>query len=313
MRNLSFVARLRAHSAGQQRLFDKLAVEPPGPADALALAEAPLALLAAAALDCTPADAAVVGVLPVRLLPDVAETVQRARAHRAFAEAEVVDLACDAPATVGALDLACETLTRLLSEMPGAVARIDEPSLLALAAGAGLPPEGAAARLAAHGVVEVRRWTAGGAARVGELPVHEVWEVPAALDAAFVEALFAGERRPIVLVPTAESTGIQLLRATAVARLAGLGPITVIARGELKGPDATLCFGADRIEAELDPPGTMGSRTRAYGEAAIRGAQRTPIRPRRRAADKKVAHILDENVDPSLLPGGAGAALEILE
>lgn len=313
MRNLSFVARLRAHSAGKQGLMQKLAAEPAGPADALALAEAPLSLLAAAALDRTPPEAAVVGILPVRLEADVGATLEKARAHRAFGEAEILELSCEVPATVGAIDQACETLSRLLGEMPGAVARIDEACLRALAEGAGLPLEGAAARLAAHGVVEIRRRGTGGASRVGELPVHEVWEVPATIDAAFVNALFAGERRPLSLEPTAEATGVQLLRATALARLAGLHPITVVAQGELKGPDAALCFGADRIEAELDPPGTMGSRTRAYGEGAIRGAQRTPARARRRSADKKVAHILDENVDPALLPGGAGKSLEVLE
>lgn len=312
MSSISFVSRLRAHSSGKQALFEKLAVEPIGPADALALAEAPLSLLAAEALEKSAPEAAVVGILPVRLLADVAETCEKARAHRAFAEAEILDLVCDAPATVGVIDQASEVLARLLAEMPGAVARIDEASLRALADGAGLPLEGAAARLAGRGVVEVRRFGRGGPLRIGELRVHEVWAVPATIDAAFVQALFEGERRPLSLAPTVEATGIQLLRATALARLAGHEPITVVGKDELKGPDAALCFGADRLEAELDPPGTMGSRTRAYGEAAIRGAQRTPARARRRSADKKVAHILDENVDPALLPGGETKSLEVV-
>lgn len=310
MKSLSFVARLRAHSAGQQGLFAKLAVEPPGPADALELAKAPLPLLAAAALEQTPAEAAVLGVLPVRLGADVSESFEKAMAHRAAAEAEILNLSSESPATVGAIDLACELLTRLRKAMPGVVARIEEESLRALAEGAGLSLEGAAARLADHGVAEIRRMGRGGPLRIGNLPVHEVWEVPAAIDSEFVNALFEGERRALSLAPGQEATGIQLLRATALARLAGHGPITVVGKDELKGPDAALCFGADRLEAELDPAGSMGSRTRAYGEAAILGAQRTPARARRRAAEKKVAHILDEDVDPALLPGGG---LEVLK
>lgn len=307
----SFVTRLRAHSAGLQDLLDRLAVKEPGPEDLLALARAPLPLLATAVRERMPERAAVVGVVPVRLGPDVAETCEKAMAHRAWAEAEILDLSCTVPATVGALDQLCEVLDRLLRAASGAVARIEEESLLALAEGAGLPAEGAARRLAAHGVVEVRRRGSGGPLAYGPLPVHELWEAPAEITLEFVRSLLETERRPLSFAQGRSATGIQLLRAAALARLAGHQPITVVGGDELKGPDAALCFGADRMEAELDPAGSMGSRTRAYGEAAIRGAQRLPERARRRSAEKEVAHILDENVDPSLLPCGEETGLEV--
>lgn len=305
------MARLRAHSAGQEKLFARRAGEI-GAEELLALAQAPLALLAGAALERTPEEAAVVGVLPVRLGADVSESFDKALAHRAAAEAEILNLSCEVPATMGAIDQACELLSRLLAALPGASARIEEESFRALAEGAGLALEGAASRLASSGVGEIRRLGSGGPLRIGELPVREVWEVPFEIDAAFVKALCQGERRSLSLAPGKRATGIQLLRATALARLAGHGPITVVGKDELKGPDAALCLGADRLEAELDPAGSMGSRTRAYGEAAIRGAQRKPARPRRRAAEKKVAHILDEDVDPALLPGGEKKGLEVI-
>lgn len=308
---MSFVARLRAHSAGQEKLFARRAGEI-GAEELLALAQAPLALLAGAALERTPEEAAVVGVLPVRLGADVSESFDKALAHRAAAEAEILNLSCEVPATMGAIDQACELLSRLLAALPGASARIEEESFRALAEGAGLALEGAASRLASSGVGEIRRLGSGGPLRIGELPVREVWEVPFEIDAAFVKALCQGERRSLSLAPGKRATGIQLLRATALARLAGHGPITVVGKDELKGPDAALCLGADRLEAELDPAGSMGSRTRAYGEAAIRGAQREPEKARRRSAEKKVAHILDEDVDPALLPGGESKSLEVL-
>lgn len=308
----SFVTRLRAHSAGLEGLLERLAEGNPGPEELHTLAQGPLSLLAAAVSERMPARAAVVGVLPVRLLPDVAETCEKARAHRAWAEAEILEFSCPVPATVGAIDQLCEVLGRLLREAPGATARIDEPSLVALAEGAGLPVEGAAARLASHGVTEVRRIGAGGPHAYGPLPVHEVWEAPAEITMDFLRSLFEGKRRPLSFVQGESATGIQLLRAAALVRLVGHHPITVVGGDELKGPDAALCFGADRMEAQLDPAGTMGSRTRAYGEAAIRGAQREPEKARRRSAEKKVAHILDEDVDPALLPGGESKSLEVL-
>jgi hypothetical protein len=135
--------------------------------------------------------------------------------------------------------------------------------------------------------------------------VRELLEVPGEFTDGFVAALLAGPPRPLALIGGQEATGVWMLRAAALARLAGHQPVTVVGGAELKGPDAALCFGADRMEAELDPAGTMGSRTRAYGEAAIRGAQLEATSPRRRAeAQGRVAHILDEVVDPAHLPGG---------
>lgn len=324
---LPFVVRLRAHSAGLEPLVEAIAAGSRDPADLLALARGPLPLLSALVAEVQPRQAAVIGVLPVQLLADVSETCEKALAHRAAAEAEVVDLRVQAPAPMGALDQACEVMTRLLAKLPGAQGRIAWECLVALAEGAGLPPEGAAKRLAAAGVVEVRKPVASpteagdaagatkatahsseGAApalEVGPLPIHEVWEVPPELSEALVAALLAGPKRPLALAPSPETTGVQVLRVAALARLVGHHPVTAIGGDELKGADAALCFGADRLEAELDPAGAMGSRTRAYGEAAIRGAQLEPARPRRRATStKKVAHILDEDVDPTLLPGG---------
>src|SRR5690606_34547921 len=82
-----------------------------------------------------------------------------------------------------------------------------------------------------------------------------------------------GSGSSLALEAGPNTTGILLLRATALTRIAGFSSISVGGGDELKGPDGCLAFGADRLEAQLDPPGTMGSRTRAYGEAAILGAQ----------------------------------------
>lgn len=385
---MSFAVRLRAHGAGMEELAQRVLAGGRDPADLLALAEAPLPVLGALVAAVAPREAAVVGLLPVRLGADVEETVARALAHRAAPEAEVLELSARAPCVTGALDLACEALRRLLAQIPGATARVDEASLHALAAGAGLTPEGAAGRLAQAGVTlvtakrvpgaahlrvlpdddsaetrtspsggraageptaggaiesgadvsaETRASPSGGRAaggptaegadasgadvsaetpaaplgehaqRIGALPIRESWEVPPAIDARFVAALLAGPRRPLFLRASRETTGIVLLRAVALARLAGHGPIAVGGEAELKGPDACLSFGADTLEAELEPAGSLGSRNRAYGEAAIRGAQLALVPPRRRMAPgRRAAHILDEDVDPALLPGGAG-------
>ncbi|WP_373046394.1 hypothetical protein [Vulgatibacter sp.] len=307
---LPFAVRLRAHSAGMEELAHRVLAGGRDAADLLALAHGPLPVLGTLVAAVAPKEAAVVGLLPVRLGADVAETVEKALAHRAAAEAEVIDLAATAPCTTGALDQACEVVRRLLAQLPGATARIDEASLHALAAGAGIGPDGAAARLAQAGFSLVTAARIPGALQLasegtGSLPVRESWEVPSQIDERFVQALLAGPRRPLFLKASRDTTGIVLLRAVALARLAGHGPIAVGGEDELKGPDACLSYGADTLEAALDPAGAMGSRTRSYGEAAVRGAQLALLPPKRRMAPgKKAAHILDEKVDASLLPGG---------
>lgn len=321
---LPFAVRLRAHSAGLEALAQRVLAGSRDAADLLALADGPLPVLGALVAQNAPKEAAIVGLLPVKLGADVSETVAKALAHRAATEAEVIELTAAAPCITGALDQACETLKRLLAEIPGASARIDEASLHALAAGAGISPEGAASRLAQSGVTLVTAPRIPGATlqlldqnkpqqlgeTVGPLPVRECWEVPSQVDARFVDALLKGPRRALFLRASNNTTGVVLLRAVALARLAGHGPIAVGGEAELKGPDAALMYGADTLEAELDPPGSLGSRTRSYGEAAIRGAQLGLVPPRRRIAPaKKAAHILDEQIDPSLLPGGAGEEL----
>lgn len=320
---MPFAVRLRAHTAGMEELVARVLAGSREPADLLALAHGPLPLLGTVVARVAPNRAAVVGLLPVRLGHDVGETVQAALAHRAAAEAEAIELSAQAPCTAGALDQACEVVRRLLAKLPGATARVDEASLHALAAGANLTPEGAAARLAQAGVslVTAHRIPGatklrvveggsavpeGGATRIGPLPIRETWEVPPEIDARFVEAVLSGPRRALLLRASPDTTGIVLLRAVALCRLAGHGPIAAGGDAELKGPDACLSFGADTLEAELEPAGSLGSRTRAYGEAAIRGAQMELIAPRRSMAPpaRKAAHILDEVVDPALLPGG---------
>lgn len=317
---LPFAVRFRAHSAGLEELAHRVLAGGRDPNDMLQLADAPLPVLGALVAHVAPKEAAVVGLLPVLLGADVAETVTKALQHRASAEAEVIELTAKAPCATGALDQACETINRLRAKLPGAEARIDEASLHALAAGAGISPEGAASRLAQSGVTLVTAPRVPGAAHlhvvgansqlgenVGPLAVRESWEVPPQIDARFVEALLVGPRRTLFLRASNNTTGIVLLRAVALARLAGHGPIAVGGDAELKGPDGSLSFGADTLEAELDPPGALGSRTRTYGEAAVRGSQLALVPPRRQAMPgKKAAHILDEQVDPSLLPGGAG-------
>lgn len=308
---LPFVVRLRAHSAGLEGQVERIFAGGRSAEDLLALAHAPLPLLAALLSEMAPAKASIVGILPVHLLSDVSETCGKALAHRASAEAEILEIHVSSPAPMGAIDQACEVIARLRAALPGAVARMDLEGLRTLAEGAGLTLEGAASRLAAAGLEELRCADAQGAP--GNLPAQERREAPAVIDEAFVQGLLEGERRSLSLVPTRDATGIQLLRAAALARLAGHHPIAVVGKDELKGPDVSLCFGADRIEAELDPAGSLGSRTRAYGEAAIRGAQLELSPPRRRAVSKKVvAHILDEEVDPALLPGGDAMSLEVV-
>ncbi|HEY0840896.1 MAG TPA: hypothetical protein VGD74_11970 [Vulgatibacter sp.] len=205
------------------------------------------------------------------------------------------------------LNEACTLVERLLAELRGATARIDTASLAALAAAAGATVEDAAARLSAAGVTQLE--VLPGGVYVG--PLEPTFSVVAAStpDLSFVEALLARPPSSLVIRLGEDATGVGLLRAVALARLAGHGPIAVGGTDELKGPDACLAFGADRLEARLDPPGAMGSRTRAYGEAAVRGAQLALRPPARRAkAGKAVAHILDEHVDPEALPGGDVAA-----
>lgn len=316
---LPFAVRLRAHSAGLEPLAARVHAGSREPEDLLALADGPLPLLGAIVSTVQPKEAAVIGLLPVKLnQADVAEQLEKALAHRAAQEAETIALSAEAPCTAGALDLACELTKRLIAKLPGTTARIDEASLHALAAGAGVAPEGAASRLAQAGVTLVTAPRIPGALRVldantpsttgaaiGPLTLRETWEVPAHIDERFVKALLDKPNGPLALTPSNNTTGIVLLRAVALARLAGHGPIAVGTTDELKGPDACLSFGADQLEAELDPPGALGSRTRTYGEAAVRGAQLTLIAPKRRATPgKKAAHILDEQVDASLLPGG---------
>jgi len=317
---MPFAVRLRAHAAGMEALAERVIAGSRAPEDLLALADAPLPLLGAIVAGVAPKEAAVVGLLPVQLGADVNETVRKALAHRAAPEAEAIELSARAPCITGALDQACEVVRRLLAEMPGATARVDEASLHALAAGAGVSPEGAASRLHQAGVALITAPRIPGASHlrilgkeeqpvaagpIGPIPLRESWEVPSRIDERFVAALLAGDRRPLFLRASRDTTGIVLLRAVALARLAGHGPIAVGGDAELKGPDACLSFGADTLEAELDPAGSFGSRNRAYGEAAIRGAQLRLVPPRRRMTpEKKGAHILDEKVDPSLLPGG---------
>lgn len=291
---LSFAVRMRAHAAGLEDVAGRVVAGGRAPEDLLALAEGPLPLLGTMAAAVSPGQAAVVGLLPVHVGGDVGAAVAKALAHRASAEAEVLCLKAEAPCTAGALDLACETARRLLDQLPGTTARIDLASLHALAAGAGVEPSGAAGRLQKAGVVQAR----------------PTLEVPSAIDEAFVRYLLEREKGPLSLQAGPDTTGIVLLRAVALARLTGHGPLAIATTGELKGPDACLSFGADLLEAELDPPGTLGSRTRSYGEAAVRGAQLQLVSPSRRAAEgRKIAHILDEKVDPSLLPGGSPEAL----
>lgn len=320
---LPFAVRLRAHSAGLEPLAARVHAGSREPEDLLALADGPLPLLGAIVSTVQPKEAAVIGLLPVKLnQADVAEQLEKALAHCAAQEAEVIALSAEAPCTAGALDLACELTKRLIARLPGTTARIDEASLHALAAGAGVAPEGAASRLGQAGVTLVTAQRIPGvtalrvvgespdfksvaSATVGPLTVRETWEVPSNLDERFIRALLDKANGPLALTPSNNTTGIVLLRAVALARLAGHGPIAVGTTDELKGPDACLSFGADQLEAELDPPGALGSRTRTYGEAAVRGAQFTLIAPKRRATPgKKAAHILDEQVDASLLPGG---------
>src|SRR5690606_15236058 len=81
-----------------------------------------------------------------------------------------LELSAQGPCPTGALDQACEVLRRLLAALPGATARVDEASLHALAAGAGLPPAGAAARLHHAGAALVTAPRVPGAARLRILP-----------------------------------------------------------------------------------------------------------------------------------------------
>jgi len=301
--SLSFAVRLRAHSAGLEEVVTRIVAGGRAAADLVALAAGPLPVLAAMASAASPKEARVVGLLPL----DAGTPASKALAHRAAAEGEVVVLRAPNGSGSGALDESCVALEGLLRDLRGATARVDSSSLAILARAAGITAEDAATRLAAAGVTELELLP-GDAPVAGLSPTFSVI-APAAIDAAFVEALLA--RAPSALTIRADegATGAALLRAVALARLAGHGPIAVGGADELKGPDACLAFGADRLEAMLDPPGSMGSRTRAYGEAAVRGAQLT-LRPpaRRGAAGKAVAHILDEHVDPASLPGGDVAA-----
>ncbi len=305
---LPFSVRLRAHAAGLEEVVSRIAGGGRDEADLLALAGGPLPLLAAMASKVAPKDAAIVGTLPVELQADAASSVERALIHRAAAEAEVVEIQAG-PGSDATVAIAAEAVQALLSRLRGATASIDEGSLAALAAASDLPLEEAASRLRDAGVSRLTAFHP--ASSVGGLAVRQTMVVPAAIDLAFVQSLRAGAAGPLHVVGAEGATGVQLLRGVALARLAGYGPITVGGGDELKGPDACLAFGADRIEAQLDPPGTMGSRTRAYGESAVHGAQLGLIPPARRAAPGgRVAHILDDVVDPSLLPGGDPAAVE---
>ena len=297
--SLPFAVRLRAHAAGLEEVVTRIDAGGRDAADLLALAAGPLPLLAAMAAEVAPKDARVVGLLPYGL----GTPPEKALAHRAAAEAEVIALR----ATEGSLDDACAALQTLRAALRGAVGRVDTASLAHLAKGAGISAEEAAARLAEAGVTELEILP--GDAKVAGLAPTFVVVAPAAIDRAFVDGLLSCPPSSLSLRLDAGATGVVLLRAVALARLAGHGPIAVGGADELKGPDACLAFGADRLEALLDPPGSMGSRTRAYGEAAVRGSQLQLIPPRRRAAaGKAVAHILDEHVDPESLPGGDIAA-----
>lgn len=307
---LPFAVRLRAHSAGLEAVVQRLIAAAPGERladDLLALVKGPLPLLGALASSAMHKEASVVGLLPVEILADPKATAEKALAHRAAAEAEVLELTA-ASAASDVLDVATEALRTLLAKLRGATARIDETSLNTLASAAGVSVETAAARLADAGVIAVTRLCAkpgNGAMELGPLPVRESLVVPSAIDDAWISKLLSAGPRPVALVAGPDTTGIELLRASAISRIAGFGPISVGGADELKGPDGCLAFGADRLEAQLDPPGSMGSRTRAYGEAAIHGAQLAVEPPSRRApATKRLAHILDDDVDPSLLPGG---------
>src|SRR5690606_2225264 len=126
----------------------------------------------------------------------------------------------------------------LLATLRGASGRIDEASLRRLAAGAGIAAEEAATSLANAGVTLVtrRREEAGrGELSIGPLPIRETWGVPEALDEAWIEALLGASsargaadtgavpRASIALVAGPNTTGIQLLRAVALARIAGFG------------------------------------------------------------------------------------------
>jgi len=303
--SLSFAVRLRAHAAGLEEVVERIAAGGREPADLAALAAGPLPLLAAMASAAAPKEAQVVGLLPL----DVGKPASDALAHRAAAEAEVVVLRAGAPNGSGprALDDACAAAEAVLRELRGATARIDSGSLSRLAAAAGVSAEAVAKRLGEAGVTQLEVLP-GEAAAAGLAPTFAV-VAPAAIDAAFVASLLGMPRSALVVRAAEGATGVALLRAVALARLAGHGPIAAGGTDELKGPDACLAFGADRMEAFLDPPGSMGSRTRAYGEAAVRGAQLL-LRPpaRRAAAGEAVAHILDEHVDPAALPGGDAAS-----
>lgn len=303
--SLSFAVRLRAHAAGLEEAVTRISAGGRDVSDLVALAAGPLPLLAAMASAASPKEARVVGLLPL----DAGTPTPKALAHRAAAEGEVVVLRASAPnaSAPRALDESCAALEGLLRELRGATARVDSGSLANLARAAGISAEDAATRLAAAGVTEIEVLP-GDAPVAGLTPTFAV-VAPAAIDAAFVEALLARPPSALTIREEEGSTGVALLRAVALARLAGHGPIAVGGADELKGPDACLAFGADRLEAMLDPPGSMGSRTRAYGEAAVSGAQLSLRQPlRRAAAGRAVAHILDEHVDPASLPGGDAAA-----
>ncbi|AKU89831.1 hypothetical protein [Vulgatibacter incomptus] len=304
-----FAVRLRAHAAGLEAEASRVLGGGRSAEDLLALAGGPLPLIAAAASAVAPREASVVGLLPVELVGDADAVARRALAHRAAAEAEVLELSAGEGCTV---DTACQAVKALLANLRGATARIDEASLRALASASGITEGEAASRLAEAGVAELVAVSPGDAPTVNGLAVRLLVVVPARIDLDFVAALLGRRPGPLAMVAGADTTGVMLLRAVAIARLAGHGPIAVGGKDELKGPDACLAFGADRLEAELDPPGSMGSRTRSYGEAAVRGAQLVLAAPRRRAAaGKKIAHILDEQVDPSLLPGGDALAVPL--
>ena len=297
--SLPFAVRLRAHAAGLEEVVTRIDAGGRDAADLLALAAGPLPHLAAMAANVAPKEARVVGLLPF----DVGTPPEKALAHRAAAEAEVIALRAEE----ASLDDACAALRVLREGLRGATGRIDTASLAQLANRAGISVEDAAARLAEAGVTEQE--VLPGDAKVSGLASTFVVVAPATIDRAFVDGLLSRLPSSLSLRVEAGATGVVLLRAVALARLAGHGPIAVGGADELKGPDACLAFGADRLEALLDPPGSMGSRTRAYGEAAVRGAQLHLIAPRRRAAaGKAVAHILDEHVDPESLPGGDIAA-----
>lgn len=308
---LSFAVRLRAHSAGLEAPIERLlrTKEPSDRSteDLLALAGGPLPLLAAVVSQLRSKEAAVVGLLPAMIAGDAGAAVEEATRHRAFAEAELIDLSLGDGATMTSV---LDAIRSLLEKLPGAQVRLEVASLLGLAEGVGLDPADAAAQLAEAGVRELERGAlayGAGERQLGPLPIRERVVVPEAIDASWIDSIRGATA--LKLVPGENTTGVVLLRAAALAHLVGATSIAVGGEDELKGPDGCLAFGADRLEAQLDPPGAMGSRTRAYGEAAIRGAQLTLLPPSRRAAaTKRVAHILDEDVDAALLPGGDAAS-----